>query len=325
MLRYRLLGHTGLRVSEFALGAMRFDDPVEADRIIGAYAEMGGNFLDTASAYGESETILGQVLRDRDRFVLGTKYTLSRDTTDPNAAGNHRKNLVLSLERSLRRLRTDYVDVYWVHVWDRHTPIEETMRALDEVVRAGKALAIGISDAPAWVIARANTLAQCRDRTPFAAVQVPYSLLERGIEREVLPMAEAFGLTVTAWSPLAGGVLAPGSGRARTPSELAAVAAVTEVATGLGVPPEQVALAWTRQRSRAVLPILGVSTAAQLRGNLAAAELRLPADAIRVLADAVPFERGFPADFVAECDASPMVYGDAVDRVDVGDSGPRIR
>ncbi|MFD4427963.1 aldo/keto reductase [Nocardia sp. NPDC058497] len=325
MLRYRLLGHTGLRVSEFALGTMRFDDPVETERIIATFAEAGGNFLDTASAYGESEAILGQVLRERDRFVLGTKYTLSRDVTDPNAAGNHRKNLVLSLEQSLRRLRTDYVDVYWVHVWDQHTPIEETMRALDDVVRAGKALAIGISDAPAWVVARANTIAQNHDRTPFAAIQVPYSLLERGIERELLPMAEAFGLTVTAWSPLAGGALAAGSGRATTPRALAAAAAVAEVAAGLGVPPEQVALAWTRHRSRAVLPILGVRTADQLSGNLAAAALRLPEDVVRVLEDAVPFDRGFPADFVAECDAGPMVYGDAVDRLDVDDSGPRMR
>lgn len=316
MLRYRLLGRTGLRVSEFALGTMRFDDPAEADRIVGTFAEAGGNFLDTASAYGDSEAILGQVIGDRDRFVLGTKYTLSRDRTDPNAAGNHRKNLVLSLEQSLRRLRTDYVDVYWVHIWDRHTPIEETLRALDDMVRAGKVVAIGISDAPAWVVARANTLAECRDRTPFAAIQVPYNLLERGSERELLPMAEALGLTVTAWSPLAGGVLSDGRDRATTPRERAAVAAVAAVADSVGVTASQVALAWTRHHHRALLPILGARTADQLRANLDAATLRLPDDAVRALEDAVPFERGFPADFIAQCDESPMVYGDAVDRVD---------
>src|SRR5215203_3078355 len=165
---------------------------------------------DTASNYrgGESEAILGELLEGRrDRFVVSTKYSVTRDGSDPNAGGNHRKNLVLSLETSLRRLRTDYVDLFWVHIWDARTPIEETMRALDDAVRAGKVLYVGMSDAPAWVVARANTLAEWRGWTPFAALQVPYSLLKRDIERELLPMAEALGLTVTAWSPLAGGVL----------------------------------------------------------------------------------------------------------------------
>ena len=207
-MRYRLFGQTGLRVSELFLGTMVMDDPDETRRIIDAYADAGGNVLDTASAYGNGEELLGSVIERRDRFVLATKYTLSRDARDPNAAGNHRKNLVLSLEQSLRRLRTDYLDVYWVHVWDRHTPLEETMRALDDAVRAGKVLYVGISDAPAWVVARANTLAQWRDRTPFAGLQVPYSLLQRDIERELLPMAEAFGMSVAAWAPLASGRLA---------------------------------------------------------------------------------------------------------------------
>ncbi|MFD0854401.1 aldo/keto reductase, partial [Actinomadura adrarensis] len=206
-MRYRLFGNTGLRVSELLLGTMTLNDPDECRRILDAYADAGGNVLDTASAYGDGESMLGSVIEQRDRFVIATKYTLSRDASDPNAAGNHRKNLTLSLEQSLRRLRTDYIDIYWVHIWDPHTPAEETMRALDDAVRAGKVLYVGISDAPAWVVAHANTLAQWRGWTPFAGIQVPYSLLNRDIEREVLPMAEAFGLSVAAFGALGAGLL----------------------------------------------------------------------------------------------------------------------
>lgn len=215
--------------------------------------------------------------------MVATKYTVSRDGSDPNAAGNHRKNLVHSLETSLRRLRTGYVDVYWVHLWDRHTPVEETMRALDDAVRAGKVLYVGISDAPAWLVSRANTLAEWRGWTPFAGLQVPYNLLQRDIERELLPMAEALGLSVAAWSPLAHGVLSgrftrPGGAAAgvrAAPESLsgrdhAAARAVQDVADELGVTAAQVAIAWTCARSRAVHPIVGASSAEQLADNLGA-------------------------------------------------------
>ncbi|WP_454198287.1 aldo/keto reductase [Nocardia sp. Marseille-Q1738] len=321
MMRYRLFGRTGLRVSELVLGTMVIDEVDEYRRILHVFADAGGNFIDTASAYGASEEMLGTVLDHRDRFVIGTKYTLTRDASDPNASGNHRKNLISSLEQSLRRLRTDYIDVYWVHVWDRHTPIEETLRALDDVVRAGKVLHIGISDAPAWVVAQANTLAQCRDQTPFSGLQVPYNLLQRDIERELVPMAEAFGMSVTTWAPLARGILSGAAGRRTDPArhterERAAAAAVDTVAAELGVPPAHVAIAWTRHHSPTVLPIIGVSSAAQLTENLDAAGLTLPKDAVSALEAAVPFELGFPGDFIAECDRSPHVYGDTVGRVD---------
>ncbi|MEU6641577.1 aldo/keto reductase [Saccharomonospora sp. NPDC046836] len=328
-MRYRLFGHTGLRVSELLLGTMGFDDPTVSRRIVDAYADAGGNVLDTASAYGDGESLLGTILDRRDRFVIGTKYTLSRDVRDPNAAGNHRKNLVLSLEQSLRRLQTDYIDIYWVHLWDRHTPVEETMRALDDAVRAGKILYAGISDAPAWVVARANTLAQWRDWTPFAGLQVPYNLLTRDIERELLPMAETFGMSVTAWAPLAAGVLSGGAdapaGERRstrvdpatlTPRQLAAARAVRSVADELGVRPAQVALAWTRSKSAAVLPLVGVSSVEQLAENLGALDLTLPADAIERLEAAVEFELGFPGDFIAECEPHPFAFGDAATRLD---------
>ena len=226
-MRYRPFGASGLRVSEVFLGAMTFGEqggvgaPLdECRRMVDAYADAGGNVIDTAINYrgGASEEVLGELLQGRrDRFVLATKFGVSRDVksisdassgpSDPNAAGGHRKNLMLSLEMSLRRLRTDHVDVYWLHLYDRHTPIDETMRALDDAVRAGKVLYIGVSDTPAWVIARAQVLAEWRGWTPFVGLQVPYSLVERDIERELLPLAEAHGMTVAAWSPLAGGVL----------------------------------------------------------------------------------------------------------------------
>ena len=321
-MKYRLFGQTGLRVSELLLGTMTLRDPVEARRIVDAYADAGGNVLDTASAYGDGEELLGSIVDRRDRFVIGTKYTLSRDAADPNASGNHRKNLMASLDRSLRRLRTDYVDVYWVHIWDRHTPVEETMRALDDAVRAGKILYLGISDAPAWVVSRANTLAQWRDWTPFAGLQVPYNLLKRDVERELLPMAEALGLSVTAWAPLAAGKLSGSSSPRRvdpaslTDRERAAARAVREVADELGARPAQVALAWTRAKYRAVLPLVGVSSVEQLTENLGALALTLPDDAVRRLEAAVEFRLGFPGDFIAECEPSAFVFGDTATRVE---------
>lgn len=335
-MRYRLFGRTGLRVSELLLGAMTFGEqggvgaPLdECRRILDAYADAGGNTVDTAVNYrgGASEEFLGELLdRRRDRFVLATKYTVTRDGSDPNAGGNHRKNLVKSLETSLRRLRTDYLDIYWVHLWDAHTPIEETMRALDDVVRSGKVLYIGISDAPAWVVSRANTLAEWRGWTPLAGLQVPYSLLNRDIERELLPMAESFGMSVTAWSPLAGGVLSgkftrgtaePGT---RVPADSVSehqhsvARVVQEVADELGVTASQVALAWTMARSPAVLPIVGARTLAQLTDNLGAVDVKLPEEAMRRLAAATGFVRGFPGDFIDE--TSPWVFGETWKNLD---------
>jgi aryl-alcohol dehydrogenase-like predicted oxidoreductase len=332
-MRYRTLGASGLRVSELALGAMTFGEqdgvgaPIEeCRRILDLYADAGGNVIDTAINYrrGASEEILGQLLAGRrESFVLGTKYTVSRDPADPNAAGNARKNLRASLEVSLRRLNTDYIDVYWVHMWDHATPIEETMRALDDAVRAGKILYVGISDAPAWVVAQANTLATWHGWSPFIAIQVPYSLLQRDIERELLPMAQALGLGVTVWSPLAGGVLSGkyrqasnGSGvtrldRASIDQRAHTVAqAVQEVADARGATPSQVAIAWTMTRSPSIQPILGARSADQLRDNLGAVNVKLSAEECRRLEAASGFQAGFPSDFIAQ--TSSWVFGAAL-------------
>src|SRR5919204_5182114 len=216
-MNYRLLGKSGLRVSEFCLGTMTFGEDwgwgsskEEAKKIYDAFREAGGNFVDTANIYtnGTSESFLGEFIKGhRESVVLATKYTNAAPGTDPNAAGNHRKNMVQAVEASLNRLQTDYVDLYWVHIWDQITPIEEVMRGLDDLVRQGKVIYVGISDAPAWWIAQANTLACLRGWSPFIGLQIEYSLIERTVERELLPMAKAFELGLVAWSPLAGGVL----------------------------------------------------------------------------------------------------------------------
>lgn len=336
-MRYRTLGRSGLRVSEMFLGTMTFGEdwgwgaPLEECRkLFTAYAEAGGNVIDTANKYtdGSSEKIVGDLLRaDRDRFVLSTKYTLSDDGTDPNASGNHRKNLTRSLEQSLRRMGTDYVDVLWVHIWDPGTPVEEMMRALDDAVRSGKVLYVGISDSPAWVAARANTLAEWHGWSPFVGLQVPYSLLERDVERELLPMADGLGLSVAAWSPLARGVL---SGKYTRPSsegqtrlraedvserDLRIAAEVDAVADELGVTSSQVALAWVAGGRTGPHPIVGARRIEQLQDNLAAAELRLPDDARRRLDAVSAIELGFPSDFIASM--QQFVYGAVGERVDL--------
>jgi len=216
-MKYRLLGKSGLRVSEAALGTMTFGDEwgwgspkAEAQRIYETYREAGGNFIDTANFYtsGTSERFLGEFIKGhRDSVVLATKYSNAAPGDDPNAAGNHRKSMMQALEASLKRLQTDYIDLYWVHIWDGITPVEEVMRGLDDLVRQGKVLYVGISDAPAWWIAQANTLAELRGWTQFVGLQIEYSLAERTVERELIPMSKALNLGVLAWSPLAKGVL----------------------------------------------------------------------------------------------------------------------
>ncbi|HEY7489431.1 MAG TPA: aldo/keto reductase [Streptosporangiaceae bacterium] len=337
-MRYRTFGRSGLRVSELFLGTMTFGEDWgwgaaldECRAIFTAYAEAGGNVIDTANRYteGASERIVGELLgADRDRFVLSTKYTVTMDGADPNAGGNHRKSLTRSLEQSLTRLRTDRIDVFWVHIWDPHTPIEETMRALDDAVRAGKVLYVGISDTPAWVVSRANMLADLRGWTPFVGLQVPYSLVQREVERDLLPMAQTLGLSVAAWSPLAGGVLTgkftrtpvtpsanpgPGPGATRvdpatiSERDLRIARELDAVADQLDATSSQVAIAWTRTARPWVHPILGARRPDQLTDNLTAADLRLPEDALHRLTEASEIELGFPHDFIAS--TRSFVYG----------------
>ena len=320
-MRFRRLGNSGLRVSELCLGAMTFGASADRDAsrsILDAYLGAGGNFVDTANNYagGASEEILGELLDGRrDEIVLATKYTAPIRPGDPNSGGNSRKSLVGSLDQSLRRLRTDRIDLLWVHVWDYGTPVEEVMRALDDQVRAGKVLYVGISDAPAWVVAQANTLAEQRGWTPFTGLQIEYSLIERTVERDLTPMANALGLAVCAWGPLGGGLLtgkyAEGARGTGTPGRLeegdrrlternhAIVAALAEVAADAGVSPSRAALAWLRTRGPAtVIPILGARTREQLDESLGCLEVELSPDHLARLDEASAIELGFPYDFL---------------------------
>jgi aryl-alcohol dehydrogenase-like predicted oxidoreductase len=301
----------------------------ECRELFGAYAEAGGNVIDTANAYtnGASERIVGELLgADRDRFVVATKYTMTSDGTDPNASGNHRKSLQRSLERSLDRLCTDHIDLLWVHIWDPDTPVEETMRALDDAVRAGKVLYIGISDTPAWVVSRANALADWHGWSPFIGLQLPYSLVQRDIERELLPMAGALGLSVAAWSPLAAGVLSgkftrsgPDGPTRVNPGDISErdrriATEVDAVADELGVSSSQVALAWVMARRPLVHPIIGARRLDQLAGNLAAVQLSLPDEAARRLDEVSAIELGFPLDSIES--TRSIFYGAVSEQTD---------
>jgi aryl-alcohol dehydrogenase-like predicted oxidoreductase len=342
-MNYRLLGNSGLRVSEFALGTMTFGEDwgwgsakEVAQKVYNAFRDAGGNFIDTANLYtnGTSETLLGEFMKGhRESMVLATKYTNAVPGADPNAAGNHRKSMMQAVAASLKRLQTDYIDLYWVHVWDQITPVEEVMRGLDDLVSQGKVLYVGISDAPAWWIAQANTLACLRGWSSFAGLQIEYSLLERTVERELIPMAKALNLGVTAWSPLAGGVLTgkyhghgstePGRMSSDMMKEFLPeeqrtariVAALKVVADQTGRSMAQVALAWLRCRSVPVIPIIGARKLTQLQDNLASAELLLSAEQVKALDEASRIELGFPHDFYAKELVRTFIYGGMRDRI----------
>jgi aryl-alcohol dehydrogenase-like predicted oxidoreductase len=346
-MKYRLLGNSGLRVSEMALGAMTFGEDWgwgsskdEAREIYATYRAAGGNVIDTANVYtnGTSESFAGEFIRDeRESLVLATKYTCTVSTGDVNAGGNHRKNMVQALENSLRRLKTDYVDLYWLHVWDQLTPVEEVMRAFDDLVRQGKVVYIGISDTPAWWISQANMLAELRGWMRYVGVQISYSLVERTVEQELVPMAKALGLGVMAWGPLAGGVLSgkyhsgkssdgryhnqmgEAGGRGRTGERVDRIVNTLEKVAGeTGRSLAQVALAWLRYRDIPVIPILGARRVAQIKDNLASLELELTKDQIISLDEASAIELSFPYNDYERERIKSLVYGGLREKILVG-------
>lgn len=336
---YRLLGRSGVRVSPLCLGTMTFgtecgwgSDEETSRRIFDAYAERGGNFIDTADLYtmGTSERFVGGFVDGRrDRFVIATKFAFNvagfdkSIQPDPNAGGNARKHMRTAVEQSMRRLKTDYIDLYWVHVFDGRTPVEETVRAFDDLVKQGKILYVGVSDYPAWKVAEANTLAMLRGWTPFVGLQVEYSLVERTPERDLVPMARDFGMGVTPWSPLGQGVLSGkfldqsadkdarinqnrermGGKYASERAERAARATV-EVAKRKGVSPSQVALAWLLHQPGVTSPIIGARKLEHLTDNLDAVNVDLTADDLATLEEATKIELGFPHDFLVMADAN---------------------
>ncbi len=334
-MRTTFLGDTGVRVSELCLGTMTFGtdwgwgaDEQTCRAILDVFDERGGTFIDTADHYtnGSSERILGRLLAGRrDRFAVATKYTLASGE-GPNGQGNGRKNLRRSLDASLVRLQTDYVDVLWVHMYDGVTPIEETVRALDDAVRAGKVLHVGFSDFPAWLVSRADALAETRALTRPAAIQVEHNLAMREAERELLPMADALGMGICAWSPLGGGALTTGrasTSRAGTghfdgyaTDRTARVAqAVKDVASEQGCTPAQVAIAWCRAWSARAVPIVGARTIEQAQDNFAAADVDLPAEALDRLDAVSAIDLGFPHDFLSANAA--RWWGEEIERFDL--------
>ncbi|MEZ4334418.1 MAG: aldo/keto reductase [Myxococcota bacterium] len=341
-MRYATFGNTGLKVSELALGAMTFGETwgwgsskSESQQVFARFVEAGGNFIDTADVYtgGESERILGALMgSDRDRFVVSTKFTAGPNAVDPNAAGNGRKHMIRALEASLRRLGTDYVDVYWVHVWDFLTPIEEVMQAFDDLVRSGKVLYVGLSDTPAWIVARGQTLAERQGATRLAAIQVPYSLADRRIEPDVFLLAETLDLAVCCWSPLDQGRLtgkyAPEGGlrdesrrsalhgAKLAPAKAKLVAELVAVAAELGCSPAALALRWIRRRSTRAIPIVGARTRRQLEDSLGAVGLVLPDPLFERLERASRPAPSFPYDLLASPAQTGFTYGGYLDRID---------
>jgi aryl-alcohol dehydrogenase-like predicted oxidoreductase len=341
-MRYKLLGRSGLRVSEICLGTMTFGEEwgwgaskEESKKIFDAYVTGGGNFIDTANRYteGTSEKFVGEfIASERESFVVATKYTLFMRHGDPNSAGNHRKNMMQSLEASLKRLRTDYIDLYWVHAWDFMTPVEEVMRGLDDMVRAGKVLYIGVSDTPAWIVSQANTLATLRGWTPFVALQIEYSLIERTPERDLLPMARALDIAVTPWAPLGGGMLtgkyhpkrAKESDAKRMSPESARLnernmrmaEEVVKIAEEIGCTPAQVAINWVRQKEGVMIPIVGARKLSQMEDSLKSLDYRLEENHMQRLDEISRIEMGFPHEFLKREHIKNVVYGGTFDSID---------
>jgi aryl-alcohol dehydrogenase-like predicted oxidoreductase len=333
-MRYKLLGRSGLRVSELCLGTMTFGDDWgwgapkdESQKIFDRFVDGGGNFIDTANNYtnGTSEKFIGEFVKtDRDHFVIATKYTLSERETDPNFGGNHRKNMRRSVEGSLRRLNTDHIDLLWLHMWDGMTPMEEVMRALDDLVRADKVLYVGISDTPAWVVSQANTLADLRGWSRFVAYQGEYSLASRAPERDILPMTNAFDMTFLPWGLLEGGELTGKYNSASdepkrskdTSERIKSIAAeLMKLAHEIGCTPSQVALNWARQRPFHMIPIIGARSEKQLKDNLGCLDFELTSDQIERLNEASPIDLGFPHSFLGSDHVRGLIFGKTFNQI----------
>ncbi len=332
-MKFKLLGKSGLRVSELCLGTMTFGEEwgtgankEESRKIYDAYREAGGNFVDTANRYteGTSEKYLGEFIgSEREKIVLASKYTLYTQKGDINDGGNHRKNMMHSIEQSLKRLKTDYLDVFYVHAWDSVTPIEEVMRGLDDLVRQGKVLYIGVSDTPAWVVSRANMMTELRGWSSFIGLQIEYSLVERTVERELLPMAKELGMGVLAWSPLGAGVLTgkylkdldsdprrmkPDSNRLVARNQ-AIAQVVVDVSKELNCSASQVALAWLRAQGNSIIPIIGARNLNQLEDNMKCLDCKLSTDHLAKLNEISKIDLGFPTEFLERDIVKDLIFG----------------
>lgn len=349
-MRYQLLGKSGLRVSELCLGTMTFGedwgwgaDQATCQAMFDHFVNEGGNFIDTANLYtnGTSEKYVGEFIQsDREHFVVATKYSLIEQANNndprirPNHSGNSRKNMLHTVEASLKRLKTDYIDVLYLHAWDYLTPVEEVMRAMDDLIRQGKVNYLAISDTPAWIISQANIMAELRGWTAFIGVQVPYSLIRRDIEIAILPMAHHHQITLLPWGILSAGVLTgkflrnheqatrvdPASLNL-TEKEINIVQEVVAIADELGRSPSQVAINWVRQQNHwtSIIPIIGARYLDQLKDNLACLEFELSEEYLKRLSDLSRPEARFPENFLKR---NPFLFGNTFDQLDTADRYP---
>ena len=337
-MRYKLLGHSGLRVSEFCLGTMTFGETwgwgaskAESKKMFDLFANAGGNFIDTSVNYtdGTAEEFLGDLLKtNRDHFVVASKYTLTKpDNTDPNGGGNSRKNMMKSVEKSLKRLKTDFLDIYYLHMWDYMTPVEEVLRGLDDLVRQGKVNYVAFSDSPAYIVAEANTRAELMGWSRFIGMQVPYSLLDRAVERSIIPMAAHWDMAVLPWGLLEAGILTgkflkkikdstridQKKLKLREKSQNI-VKEVQSVAQETGKPMSQVAINWVRQNPVAqMIPILGARSTKQLKDNLDAIDWRLTDEQYQRLDTVSQIDLGFPQDML---NGNRYIFGATFDKID---------
>ena len=340
-MKYKILGRSGLRVSELCLGTMTFGeetgigaDETTSRKIYDAFLEAGGNFIDTANIYtlGTSERMLGKFIgTDRERLVIGSKFSMTTDTSDLNAGGNHRKNLHQAVQASLGRLKTDYLDILWVHGWDLVSRQGEMMRALDDLVRSGSVLHIAVSNMPAWLIAANNVLAEERGWSGFSAMQLQYNLGERSIEAEFLPLAEYQDMAVTSWSPLAGGLLtdkfaadanadASAGSRLKTsewgrlglaPEKLELAGELCRIAAECGCSAAQLALAWQLRRDGvSVIPIIGARNPEQLEDNLASIAVDPGEEVMRRLNALSPPAAHYPETLLENDFYRAMIHGE---------------
>ncbi len=339
-MQYKLLGRSGLKVSELCLGTMGFGQATpwgisekDSFEIMDAFGNAGGNFLDTANRYqdGQTEEIVGNYINregaDRDYWVVATKYSLYDNKTNPNASGNNRKNMMRSVEHSLKRLKTDFIDVLYLHIYDALTPMDEILRGLDDLVRQGKVNYIAISDTPAWMVSKGQTLAELMGWSQFVALQVEYSLIQRTPERDLIPMANHFDMTITPWAPLAGGALTgkylrndpgrikEGSNRLNERS-VAITKEVVAIAEEIGVAPGQVAIQWTRQQNFKCIPIVGATKLKQVEENLGVLDVTLTEDHLKRLDEKSKIDLGFPGEFFKEDGVKLANFGGFFDKVE---------
>lgn len=346
-MRYKLLGRSGLRVSEICLGTMTFGEEWgygansdESEKIFNTYLEAGGNFIDTANRYtdGTSEKFLGSLIKKsgkRNDLIIASKYSLIVKMDDGiNASGNHRKNMMQSVDESLQRLGLETLDIFYLHAWDYTTHIEEVLRAMDDLVRSGKVMYVAISDTPAWIVSRANAIADLRGWNPFVALQIEYSLLQRSVERELIPMANALDLAVVGWAPIAGGALTgkylnenddpkrlkEQSNRLNEKNREIAKTVVA-IAKELNKQPSQIAIAWVMHQGSNIIPIAGARNAKQLQENLLATEVEFTKEQLERLDEVSKIELGFPHDFLNGAGIRHILYGGQIDNISLHRKG----